>query len=245
MDSEPSEKPQKKVECDIQVFYFGEISHVTAINIGLCCIPRERDQPPSPSLPHSPPLSSYTFPLFGVSAHATSFFLVIWSISMQRKTLISNPPLLSSGTVCLPSGSYRLLIHDQTYTHTHTFKKTHAHTHIPMRKHTSTRVIMQLMWVTVVVHVNTHKRHTLVHSSSKVCDREIPVFIAPCSLTPSNPFGVAQHYGQFTLFCGFSLCSLNSNPLSCCVHASDMFRKDSSYQRMMSLFSDTDMSITY
>lgn len=84
------------------------------------------------------------------------------------------------------------------------------------------------------MHLHTHSEaHTPVHSSKEVCDGEILVFIAPCSLTPSNPSGVAELYGQFTPFYAFSLPlsprSLESNPLSCRGQTSDMCGIDSSH----------------
>jgi len=36
-----------------------------------------------------------------------------------------------------------------------------------------------------------------------VCNTKMTVFIAACSLTPANPFRVAELYGQFTLFHAF------------------------------------------
>lgn len=78
----------------------------------------------------------------------------------------------------------------------------------------------------------SHTHHLDAHTAAPaawVCDRKMPVFIALCSLTPSNPFRVSELYGQFTLVHAlYSLCSLKNNPHSGCGTTSDMCGIDSS-----------------
>lgn len=116
------------------------------------------------------------------------------------------------------------------YRHTHTSSKTHTCIHIQVHRHRHLHAWQYgscRSWKLYILLSHIHTcRHTHEHSSSQSVWQRMPLFITPRSLTPSNPFRVAELYGQFTLSlsCLFlSLCSLKSNPQSSCGKTSDMW----------------------